>query len=235
VKRAVFCFGAIAALASNPLCATEVMPPKPAHYFNDYASIISQSAAQQFDRQLAQFERDTSNQVVVAIFPKMQSDDDITAYTQRVAEAWGVGQRDRRNGVVLFVFVEDSKMIIQGGYGLEGALPDATAFNITEYLMKPEFVSGNYEAGLHAGIESILNTIRGEYSGRGHLMSNRKRHHVTGPFFIFGFLFVLSLLGGLHRKARRGVGISSKGSRWTIDWGDVFFLAQCYTQRAQQR
>jgi uncharacterized protein len=68
VKRAVFCFAAIAALASHELRATEVMPPKPTHYFNDYASIISQSAAQQFDRQLAQFERDTSNQVVVAIF-----------------------------------------------------------------------------------------------------------------------------------------------------------------------
>jgi hypothetical protein len=69
--------------------------------------------------------------VVVAVFPKMQSDSDIADYTQRVAQAWGVGQKERRNGVVLFVFIQDRKMFIQVGYGLEGALPDATAIRHT--------------------------------------------------------------------------------------------------------
>src|SRR5439155_11536757 len=112
------------------LRAAEVIPPKPAGYFNDYAGVVSQSAATQFNEQLAQFERETSDQVVVAVFRKMQSDSDIADYTQRVAQAWGVGQKEQRNGVVLFVFTEDRKMFIQVGYGLEGALPDATAFDI---------------------------------------------------------------------------------------------------------
>ena len=101
---------------------------------------------QRFNEQLAQFERETSDQVVVAVFPKMQSDSDIADYTQRVAQAWGVGQKERRNGVVLFVFIQDRKMFIQVGYGLEGALPDATAFDITERHIKPLFRAGNYEA-----------------------------------------------------------------------------------------
>src|SRR5215471_7787076 len=167
VKHFPFCVATLVALATFELRAAEVIPSKPAHYFNDYAGIVAQSVSEQFDQQLAQFEGDTSNQVVVAIFPKMQSVDDVAAYTQRVAESWGVGQKDKRNGVVLFVFVENRKMIIQVGYGLEGALPDVTAFNITEYVMKPQFVAGNYEAGLRAGIDSILNTIRGEYKGSG--------------------------------------------------------------------
>ena len=62
--------------------------------------------------------------------------------------------------LVLFVFVEDRKMIIQVGYGLEGALPDVTAFNITEYRMKPQFVAGNYENGLRIGIDAICKAIR---------------------------------------------------------------------------
>ena len=140
--------------------AAEVIPATPGAYFNDYAGVVSKEAASRFNEQLAQFERDTSDQVVVAVFPKMQSDSDIADYTQRVAQAWGLGQKERRNGVVLFVFVQDRKMFIQVGYGLEGALPDATAFDITERRMKPLFRAGNYEAGLATGIDLICKAIR---------------------------------------------------------------------------
>src|SRR5262249_42309306 len=113
--------------------AAETIPPKPVRYFNDYAGVVSKQVADGFNEKLAQFERETSDQVVVAVFPTMQSDSDIADYTQRVAQAWGVGQKERRNGVVLFVFIQGRKMFIQVGYGLEGALPDITAFDITEY------------------------------------------------------------------------------------------------------
>src|SRR6202049_2188725 len=103
--------------------AAEVIPPKPAGYFNDYAGVVSKEAALRFNQQLAQFERETSNQVVVAVFSKMQSDSDVADYTQRVAQTWGVGQKERRNGAVLFVFIQDRKMFIQVGYGLEGGVP----------------------------------------------------------------------------------------------------------------
>ena len=142
--------------------AAEVIPPAPGAYFNDYAGVVSKEAASRFNEQLAQFDRETSDQVVVAVFPKMQSDSDIADYTQRVAQAWGVGQKERRNGVVLFVFIQDRKMFIQVGYGLEGALPDATAFDITERHIKPLFRTGNYEAGLATGIDLICKAIRGE-------------------------------------------------------------------------
>jgi uncharacterized protein len=151
------CVTAIALIAfASLLQAAEVIPPKPAGYFNDYAGVVSKAATQRFNEQLAQFERDTSSQIVVAVFPKMQSDSSIEDYTQRVAQSWGVGQKDRRNGAVLFVFVQDHKMYIQVGYGLEGALPDATAFDITEYQIKPRFRANDYEGGLAAGIDSIF-------------------------------------------------------------------------------
>src|SRR3989440_7992107 len=127
VKRIAFY---IAALVAIHVQAAEVIPPRPPGYFQDNAGVVSQNAALRFNEQLAQFERETSNQVVVAVFPKMKSDDDVAAYTQRVAQAWAVGLKDKRNGAVLFVFTQDRKMYIQVGYGLEGALPDATAFDI---------------------------------------------------------------------------------------------------------
>jgi uncharacterized protein len=191
--------------------AAEVIPPKPDRYFNDYAGVVSKEAAYRFNEQLAQFERDTSDQVVVAVFPKMQSDSDIADYTQRVAQVWGVGQKDRRNGVVLFVFVQDRNMFIQVGYGLEGALPDITAFDITERHIKPLFRAGNYEAGLATGIDLICKAIRGEYKGSGKTVAERHGGGaVTGllPFIIF--IIVLIILSRLSRKMG-GYGYSSGG------------------------
>jgi uncharacterized protein len=182
--------------------AAEVIPPKPDRYFNDYAGVVSKEAASRFNEQLAQFERDTSDQVVVAVFPKMQSDSDIADYTQRVAQAWGVGQKERRNGVVLLVFIQDRKMFIQVGYGLEGALPDATAFDITERHIKPLFRAGNYEAGLATGIDLICKAIRGEYKGSGKTVAERKggAGAVSGVLPFIVFIIVLILLSRLFRK-----------------------------------
>ena len=147
--------------------AAEVIPPKPAGYFTDYAGVVSKEAALRFNEKLAQFERDTSNQVVVVVFRKMESDSSIEDYTQRVAQAWGVGQKDRRNGAVLFVFVENRNMFLQVGYGLEGVLPDVTAFDITERHIKPRFRNKDYEGGLATGIDLICKAIRGRIQGDG--------------------------------------------------------------------
>jgi uncharacterized protein len=203
---------ALSALFAITAHAAELIPPKPAGYFNDYAGVVSKEAASRFNEQLAHFERETSDQVVVAVFPKMQSDSDIADYTQRVAQAWGVGQKERRNGVVLFVFIQDRKMFIQVGYGLEGALPDATAFDITERQIKPLFRTGNYEAGLATGIDLICKAVRGEYKGSGKTVTERQG--VSGvvssllPFIVF--IIVLMLLSRLFRKLG-GYGYSSRG------------------------
>jgi uncharacterized protein len=190
--------------------AAEVIPPQPDRYFNDYAGVVSTTAALRFNEQLAQFERETSNQVVVAIFPKMQSDSDIADYTQRIAQRWGVGQKDRRNGVVLFIFVQDRKMFIQVGYGLEGALPDATAFDITEYRIKPHFRSGDYEGGLAVGMNSILAAIRGEYPGTGNTTAE-KRSPGPAPGFVPLLIFIIFLIVIARAMRRRsGYGYSSR-------------------------
>jgi uncharacterized protein len=221
---AALLFIAILCLTAS-LFAAEVIPPTPDRYFNDYARVVSPEAAQRFNEQLAQFERDTSNQVVVAIFPKMQTESDIADYTRRIAQAWGVGQKDRKNGAVLFVFIHDRKMFIQVGYGLEGALPDVTAFDITEYQIKPRFRSNDYEGGLSAGIDSIMKAIRGEYKGSGRTV--KESGQVTGngtlAFIILFFIFVIALIiiGKMSQRRgrrRRGYRYSSFGGPFIGGW-----------------
>src|SRR5213082_2120203 len=212
MKRIALFVATIAVLGAFTAFAVEVIPPKPDRYFNDYAGVVSKEAASRFNEQLAQFERDTSDQVVVAVFPKMQSDSDLADYTQRVAQAWGVGQKERRNGVVLFVFVQDRKMFIQVGYGLEGALPDATAFDITERHIKPLFRNGNYQGGLATGIDLVCKAIRGEYKGSGKTVAERHRGSGASgllPFLIFVLVLiiitrVIRRLGGYGYSSRRG-------------------------------
>ena len=87
------------------LVAAEVIPPAPAAYFNDYAQVVSASAAAQLNQTLENFERQTSEQIVVAVFPRMQSDSPVDDYAVRVFRAWQVGQKDKNNGAVLFVFI----------------------------------------------------------------------------------------------------------------------------------
>lgn len=199
--------------------AAEVIPPKPDRYFNDYAQVVPSATAQQLNDQLAQFERDTSSQVVVAVFPKMQSDSSVEDYAQRIAQSWGVGQKDRRNGVVLLVFVNDRKISIQVGYGLEGALPDAIAYDIRTNQITPRFRQGDYAGGLTAGVNSIEQAIRGEYKGSGQTVAerNRKNGGRVNYFPILIFFIILMII--MSRQKRRGYRYSGLGGPYIGGWG----------------
>lgn len=200
--------------------AAENIPPKPAGYFNDYAGVVSKEAALRFNEKLAQFERETSNQVLVVVFRRMESTSSIEDFTQRVAQAWGVGQKNRRNGAVLFVFVENRNMFLQVGYGLEGALPDLTAFDITERHIKPRFRNNDYEGGLAAGIDLICKAIRGEYKGTGRTKAEENPAGKKSGSGLIVFLICLAIFFfafGRGRR-RRGYGYSGMGGPFIGGW-----------------
>ena len=208
----------------NRAAAVEVIPPKPPAYFNDYANVVPKEKALALNEKLAQFERETSNQVVVAVFRKMETDSDIADYTRRIAQSWKVGQAEKRNGAVLFVFVDDRKMFIQVGYGLEGALPDVTAFDITERHIKPRFRTGDYAGGLEEGVDLICKAIRGEYKGTGETVEE-KRAPASSGWGPLGLLVMLIIVLTIIRLGRRrgGYGYTGLGgpfvsSGWGSGW-----------------
>jgi len=192
-----------AALLATLATAADVIPPKPQEYFNDYAHVVSSATAAELNRQLEQFERDTSSQILVAVYPKMQSDSSIEDYTVRIAQLWGVGQKDKKNGAVLFVFVQDRKMYLQVGYGLEGALPDALAKRIIENEIKPHLRNGNFDSGLRAGVTAILQATKGEYKGTGRTVADRSPQPFWPTPLIVGIV-ILVVLGRLFSSVARG-------------------------------
>jgi uncharacterized protein len=206
---------------SSAVFAAEVIPPKPTAYFNDYANVVPKEKALALNEKLAQFERDTSNQIVVAVYPKMESDSEIFDYTYRVKEQWGVGQKGKNNGAVLFVFVQDRKMYLHTNYGLEGALPDATAFDITEHVIKPHFKTGDYAGGLEAGINAIFQATRGEYKGSGNTVQERRAPASSGCGPL-GFMIMLIVILAIIRLGRRrgGYGYTGLGGPFiSSGWG----------------
>jgi uncharacterized protein len=211
-----------AALIHHTAHAAEVIPPKPTAYFNDYANVVPKDKALALNEKLAQFERDTSDQVVVAVFRKMESDSSIEDYAQRIAQSWAVGQKEQRNGVVLLVFIDDRKISIQVGYGLEGALPDVTAFDIRSRHITPHFRTGDYTGGLEEGIDLILKAIRGEYKGDGATVQDKSRTSPSGGCGPLGFLIMLIIVLAIIRLGRRrgGYGYTGLGGPFiSSGWG----------------
>src|SRR5947207_9655262 len=70
--------------------AAEVIPRKPDRYFNDYAGVVSKADADRLNHRLADFERESSNQFLVVVYPHMQSDSDIADYVRRFVSTWDV-------------------------------------------------------------------------------------------------------------------------------------------------
>ena len=206
------CCAILVLLFGFRLSADEVIPPTPAAYFNDYAHIVTAGTAAQLNQTLENFERQTSEQIVVAVFPKMRSDSSIEDYTVRVARAWQVGQKDKNNGAVLFVFVQDHKIFLQVGYGLEGVLPDALCKRIIDEQITPRFKAGDFDGGLTAGVQSILAATKGEYKGSGQTVAERLQHlKAIAPAIFSAFLLALIIVIFL-----RGGRFLSGYSCWTI-------------------
>jgi len=199
------------------LFASEVIPPAPAKYFNDYAQVVSSETAAQLNLTLENFEKESSDQIVVAVFPKMQSDSSIEDYTIRVFRSWKVGQKDKNNGAALFVFVQDRKLYIQAGYGLESVLPDATCKQIIEDEIKPHFKSGDYNGGLAVGVQSIIKAVKGEYKGSGRTVAqDRGQSPAKSSLIPTLFIVIVVLLIIFSRRGGRGTGFVSG---WIIGSG----------------
>jgi uncharacterized protein len=205
----------LALLAGAGLRGAETIPPAPARYFNDYAGAVPASVANELNSQLEQFERDSSNQLLVAVFPRILSDSSVEDYTVRVAQAWRVGQRAKNNGAVLFVFMAERQLYIQVGYGLEAALPDATAHDIIESILKPAFRANDYAGGLSRAVAAMIAATKGEYRGTGRTLTQEENDNLG--YLIFAIIVLMLLASVLRRIRREGfswVGGSRSGAGW---------------------
>jgi len=223
--RAAIAFGvALYLVAAVPAAPSieEALPPKPDKYVTDRAGVLGAERVDALSRKLEQFERDTSNQILVWIDRKVPENFTLEDFTVRAAEKWKPGQAKTDNGAVLFVFVDDRKLRIEVGYGLEGVMPDITAKRIIEDEIVPRFRSGDYPGGIEAGVNAMIAATKGEYQGTGTTVderSGRRRgRNLQGclvPAIFLLIFFVIPLLA--RRRSRRGRTFG--GSGWWMGGG----------------
>jgi uncharacterized protein len=210
-------------LGTIGLHAAKVIPPRPTRYFNDAAGVVSPTVADQLNRRLEQFERDTSNQIVVAIYPRLPSDSSVEDFTVRVAQAWGVGQKGRNNGAVLFAFMQEHQVRIQTGYGLEAVLPDGLCHLIIANELTPRFRAGDYAGGLDSAITAIIAATRGEYRGTGRTNAEGSSN-AGGPGILLIFILIVAF-GFLNvLRSRRSAVYQSTMGRRRSGLGPTFWL-----------
>ena len=206
-------------LSSLVTFSQRAIPPLDNKRVHDEAKILSPQTVQQLELQLKQFEDSTSNQIAILIIPSLDGDP-IEEYALRVAhynpntrEGWGLGQSKNDNGVLLLIAVDDHKMRIEVGYGLEGVLPDATCNQIIRNEMAPNFRRGDYDAGVILAVNAMVRAIGGEYvsdgapTGRG---KKRPGNSLITLIIIFGIIILISRIRG---SGGRGSGWSS-GTGW---------------------
>jgi uncharacterized protein len=129
---------------------------------NDYAGVLSAAERERLERKLVERERESSSQVVVAVFRALEGES-LEDFSIRLAQAWRVGRKGLDNGVIFLVFLDDRRMRLEVGYGLEATLTDALAGAIIRDEVAPRFREGRYADGIEAGLDAIAAVIAGTY------------------------------------------------------------------------
>ncbi|MCA1762435.1 MAG: TPM domain-containing protein [Flavobacteriales bacterium] len=168
-------------------------PPKPNGPIQDAQNILTAEEKRFLTEKLVKFTDETSNAIVIVTIDELCGGDAAkSAY--EIGECWQVGQKEFDNGIVILIKPTggpgDRKAFIATGYGLEGAIPDATAKLIVDQEMVPNFKGENWYAGLDKAIETISELARGEYNYKDY---NKKAKDGGGG--LLGLLPILFFIG----------------------------------------
>lgn len=200
-----------AVLIGGLLALALLIPAAPTARVNDYAGVLSPTERARLEAQLTEREQTTGAQMVIAIFKSLEGES-LEDYSIRLAQQWRVGQKSLDNGVVLLVFLQDRKMRMEVGYGLEPAIPDAVAGRIIRDVMGPRFREQRYAQGLEEAVQAVFARV----DTRGSLQTRpepRKRPSRFTPSF--SMLFVLAVIVILVLHEIRGPGRRASRNAYT--------------------
>jgi uncharacterized protein len=174
--------------------AEKAIPPAPSNYIYDEPHLLSAADSTQISSYLSQQDRDTGNQVIVAIF-NSTDDEDFVDYTNRVFKAWNPGQKGKDNGVILALFIKEKKSRIEVGYGLEPVLTDAFSKRIMITVLKPAFQAGEFSRGIYQTVQAIQAVIHDPATADRMTRPQKGAPLPSWIFFllfggIFGFLYL---------------------------------------------
>ena len=174
----------------------EVPVPPLSARVTDLTATLDAQQKQALEARLAAFEKNKGAQLAVLLVPTTQPET-IEQFALRVAEAWKLGRKGVDDGALLLVAKDDRALRIEVGYGLEGALNDATAKRIIAEIITPFFKRGEFYAGIDAGTAAMMRVIEGEP------LPPPQRAAASGSYDIESLLFIafglVVVVGGMLR------------------------------------
>jgi uncharacterized protein len=171
---------------------------------NDYANVLSDGARNELENSLRNHETQTTNQIAVLIVRDLENGS-IEDFAERVYQTWRLGQEGRDNGALLLISINDRKMRIEVGYGLEPYLTDAMSNRIIQNDIAPYFRRGDYEGGIRSGLGAMISRIENQDTGTGQPTVQRQRQEPSGYGFLLFLLILSSTVVGIiiWKKNRR--------------------------------
>ncbi len=183
--------------------------PIPPQAVNDFGHFLEPFQIEALEKKIRDYNDSTSSAIVIITVPDLQGYD-IAELSLKYLREWGIGTKEKNNGVLLLVSKEERKARIETGYGMEGVLPDITAKSIIDDQMIPYFKENDYYRGFDNAVDAIIQAAAGEYKAT---PSQNKGQDTQGvslkTIIIIGilFLFLLSRL-----RSRSGSYMSRRGS-----------------------
>lgn len=180
------------------LLSAFAVPPNDG-YVTDVAGVLSSGEKARITQTLTDYERQTSNQIAVLIIPSL-SGASINEVGVEVGRSWGVGGKQKNNGILLLISMNDREMAILTGYGLEGAVPDIVAKGIIDQDITPRFREGKYADGILAGIDALEKHIGGEYTADRY--ASNASPSAIGPFVVFLLFVCVNFAGSFLARSK---------------------------------
>lgn len=177
---------------------------------HDFGNILNAVERSQLENKLVAYDDSTSVQIVIVTFQKLDGYP-IEMLANEIGEKWGVGQKDKHNGIVIVLGKDDRKVTLRGGYGIQAKMPPTIEKLIIDREMIPAFKQGDYYTGLDNATTAISKVLAGKYDAK------PKSEDEKGGFFIFIFfvgiiiLFIIIASKGGGRGGNRG----RRGFNWT--------------------
>ena len=187
--------------------AQNILPrPNPPKLVNDVAGVLSPEQREILEQKLVALDNSSSNQIAIVLIPTLDGYP-IEEYANKLFREWGIGHKGTNNGVLIIAAINDRKVRIEVGYGLEGAIPDVTASDIYNNLIVPAFRDQNYYRGLDDATTALSKAAVGEYK----IKKEKKGKSKGKPLFTFLAMLIFILLvvagggrGGGGSMSRRG-------------------------------
>lgn len=161
----IFFLSLFCLLALVPGQAAALAVPQLQARVNDLAGILSPATAQLLEANLARLEQEESTQIVVLTIPTLDGDS-LEVFSMRVASAWALGQDKADNGALLLIAVQERKIRIEVGYGLEDRLTDLVSGRIIRNEIAPAFRQGDYNQGVVNGVAAMISAVQGAYTAK---------------------------------------------------------------------